>query len=80
MGQIKAGALKLPFRSEAVVVPITIDGTYHLFEERGRVSSGRVILTIHPPVATDGLSREQQRETAGIIEQRIAAPLSSPSA
>ncbi len=75
MGEIRAGALKLPFRSEAIIVPLTIDGTYRLFEGSGKVSKGNVVLTIHPPVPTAGLSKEEQKHTAKLIETVIAEPL-----
>jgi 1-acyl-sn-glycerol-3-phosphate acyltransferase len=75
MGEIHAGALKLPFRSEAIIVPLTIDGTYHLFEESKRVSNGKVVLTIHPPVHAAGLSKEEQKNTAKLLESIIAGPL-----
>ncbi|MFO7848496.1 MAG: lysophospholipid acyltransferase family protein [Spirochaetia bacterium] len=75
MGPIRAGALKLAFRSDAVIVPITIDGTYHLLEEHHKISSGEIVLTVHPPISAAGLSREQQKETAEEVAKRIAAPL-----
>ncbi|MFP4178429.1 MAG: lysophospholipid acyltransferase family protein [Spirochaetaceae bacterium] len=80
MGPIRAGALKLAFRADAVIVPMTIDGSYRIFEEHHRVASGRVVLTIHPPISAGGLSREQQKETAETVEKRIASPLNGESA
>ncbi len=75
MAQIRAGALKLAFRSDATVVPLTIDGSYHLFEEKGVMQSAEVVLTIHPPISVAGLSREDQKKVASEIESQIAGPL-----
>ncbi len=75
MKPIRSGALKLAFRSDATVVPLTIDGTFHRFEETGKMRAGNVRLTIHPPISVAGLNREQQKEAAAEIERQIAAPL-----
>lgn len=75
MGPVHAGALKLAFRSNAVVVPLTISGTYHLFEEKGEFAKGNVVLTIHKPMSVADLSREEQKEAAARIQHTIAGEL-----
>lgn len=66
MQDFKAGSFKLAFRSNAPIVPFTLDGTYHLFEEKG-LSSAKVVLTFHEPIATQNLTREEQ----GAIPQKV---------
>jgi 1-acyl-sn-glycerol-3-phosphate acyltransferase len=78
MGPIRAGALKLAFRSRSFVVPLTVNGSYRLYEEPGRISPGRVTLTVHEPVLTEGLSREEQHQTARRIAEVIASALPAP--
>jgi 1-acyl-sn-glycerol-3-phosphate acyltransferase len=75
MGPIRHGALKLAFRGEAIIVPVTLNGTYRFFEEKGKISSGTAVMTIHPPMPTEGLSREQQKELTDKIAARIASAL-----
>jgi 1-acyl-sn-glycerol-3-phosphate acyltransferase len=75
IGRFKTGALKLAFRSESLVVPISIDGSYRLLEEHGKITPGTVVLTVHEPVSVAGLSREEQQQTTRRIEATIAAAL-----
>lgn len=69
------GSFKLAFRSEAPIVPVTIDGTWHLFEENRRPAPASVTLTFHEPIPTAGLSREQQAEIPGKVFETIKADL-----
>jgi 1-acyl-sn-glycerol-3-phosphate acyltransferase len=73
MGDFKPGSLKLATRAEAVVVPVTLSGTAGLYEKTGFFSSGSVIMTIHPPIPTEGLSREEGKA----LSQRVRAVIAS---
>ncbi len=74
MQDFKPGSFKLAFRSEAPIVPVTIDGTWKLFEEKG-LRSADLRLIIHPPVETKGLTREEQAELPAKIQKTIADAL-----
>lgn len=74
MQEFKPGSFKLAFRSEAPIIPVTIDGTSKLYEENG-LRSADVRLTIHPPVPTKGLSREEQAAIPEKVRQIIEAAL-----
>lgn len=69
------GSFKLAFRSEVPIVPVTIDGTWHLFEEHRRPGIAPVTLTFHEPVQTKGLTREQQAEIPEKVFEIIKADL-----
>ena len=59
--EFKAGSFKLAFLSEAPIVPVTIDGTWRIYEGQKRIKLGQhVKLTIHDPIETAGLSKEAQ--------------------
>ena len=62
MAEFKPGSFKLATKAKAPVVPITIDGTYRYFEEDGFRKGQRAIVTIHPPIETEGMSRTEQAE------------------
>ncbi len=62
MNRFKGGSFKLATLTEVPILPITIDGTYHLFEGRGKIKSSRVYLTIHKPIVTKGLGEEEKKE------------------
>lgn len=63
----KAGSFKLAYKSGVPILPVTIDGTFRLFEEKNKVQSGKVIITVHPPVPTAKLTKEEQ----GLIPDKI---------
>ncbi len=52
MNKIKPGSLKLAMRAEAVIVPITINHSYRIYEEKSRVSASDVSVIIHRSVDT----------------------------
>lgn len=58
VGEFKAGSFKLALKAEVPIVPVTIDGSFRLFEETGRFAKGHVKVTIHPAIPTKGLSKE----------------------
>ena len=74
------GSFRLAFKTGVPIVPVTINGTWKLYEGPGRISAGDVFITIHPPVPTEGLSRDEQRDMVSQIEQAVlsALPASSP--
>ncbi|MDO5548367.1 MAG: lysophospholipid acyltransferase family protein [Eubacteriales bacterium] len=59
-GEFKGGAFKIATKARAPIVPVTIDGSYRLFEQRMRIHPGTVYVTIHPPIPTVGMTREEQ--------------------
>jgi len=75
MRRLKPGSLKLATRSDAVIVPVTLDGSFRLFEEKGRFTPADVTMTIHPPVPTEGLSVEERKSLAEKLEGIIQSAL-----
>lgn len=69
------GSFKLAFRSEVPIVPVTISGTWHLFEENRRPAAAPVTLTFHDPIPTAGLTREQQSAIPDKVFEIIKAGL-----
>lgn len=62
MGEFKPGAMKLATKPKVPIVPISIDGTYHGFEETGVVRPCKVKVKIHKPIETAGLSRAEEKD------------------
>ncbi len=73
--EFKAGSFKLAFKTCAPIVPITINGTWKLLEGPRRMSSADVFITIHPPVETEGLSREEQHLVVSQVEKTVLSAL-----
>lgn len=75
VAEFKGGAFRVATRSGVPVVPITIDGTWHAFEERKRIRSTDVIVTIHPPIETKGMSRQEQAQLGDRVREQILTAL-----
>jgi 1-acyl-sn-glycerol-3-phosphate acyltransferase len=75
MGRFKPGSLKLALRADAVIVPVTIDGTYAIFEGAGGIHSADIKLTVHDPVPTEGMPEEAQKRLADNLEATVRSAL-----
>jgi 1-acyl-sn-glycerol-3-phosphate acyltransferase len=75
MGHFKKGSLKLATDAGVPVVPVTLDGTWHLYEEKGYVRPGAIRFHIHPPIATEGLTRAEIKQLPERVEQIIRSKL-----
>jgi 1-acyl-sn-glycerol-3-phosphate acyltransferase len=75
MGRFKPGSMKLPQQAGAAVLPVTIDGTYRLFEETGRIRPRPVRIVFHPVVPADTVRRASRSELARVLKDTIEAPL-----
>lgn len=75
MNRFKAGGIHMAAKEGLTIVPLTIDGTYKLIEEKNRVVPAPVKITIHPAVETAGLSGDQQKELPEQLWQTVAAAL-----
>lgn len=72
MGEFKPGSLKLATKAKAVVVPVTIHGTYKIYEETGVITKGvSVAFVVHEAIDTAALSRQEQAELADRVEEII---------
>jgi len=76
VGTFKPGAFKLVLGTKAFAVPITIDGSYKMFEENWVIKRTTIRLVIHPPINVSGLNREAQKELPEIIRNQIIKGLS----
>ena len=76
MDPLKPGSFKLATKAEVPIVPITIDGTYRMFEDNGCITRGQsASVTIHEPIETKGLSRHEQAELVSRVEEIIRSAL-----
>lgn len=67
IGEFKKGSMKLATKPEVPIVPISIEGTYHLFEEKGYMAPADIKVKIHEAIETAGMSREEQKA----LQQRV---------
>lgn len=75
MGEFKAGAFKFAEKGKVPVLPVTLDGGYHLLEEKGTYQPTTVKITVHPLVHIEQMDKHQQKEAAAQIEATIRSAL-----
>ncbi|MCL2617048.1 MAG: 1-acyl-sn-glycerol-3-phosphate acyltransferase [Defluviitaleaceae bacterium] len=72
----KAGSFKLATKAKVPIVPITIDGTYKIYETGGgRVHATDVQVYIHDPIDTVGLTNEEAVALPGVVRDLICSKL-----
>lgn len=75
MGEFKKGSLKLATKSKVPIIPISIDGTYKAFEERGSLRRASVRIIIHKPIYTKDLTREEENTLSDDLRNLICKNL-----
>ncbi len=75
MAAFKPGSILLAAKSGLTIVPVTIDGTYKTFEEKGAVSPCSLSLTIHPYIDTDDMSEDDKKLLSEKLWNIIAGAL-----
>lgn len=75
VGEFKAGSFKLALKTGVPIVPVTIDGSWHLFEETRLFKPAAVRVTVHPAIATAGLSREEATALPGRVRDIIVSAM-----
>ena len=72
IAEFKPGSLKLATKAKATIVPLSIDGSYRMYEETGSINKDVTIrITVHEPVDTALLDRKEQAELAQRLEKII---------
>lgn len=69
----KPGSLKLATRSKSLLIPVTIQNTYHLWEEEKLLHPSELLLIIHDPIDTAELGEGEEK----LLPQRVEAIISS---
>jgi len=75
MKPFKAGGVQMAVRQEITIVPVTIDGMFHIYEEKKRVVPGTTVITIHDPIDTTGMTREELKELTPRLEAIVQSAL-----
>ncbi len=75
MGEFKAGAFKFAEKCGVPILPVTIDGTYKFFEEKGNWQPCTIRLTVHPMVHIEKMDKEAQKQAVKDIEATIRSAL-----
>ena len=72
MGEFKPGSLKLATKAKTVVDPLTINGSYKMYEEPGQITKNVTIeITVHRPVDTSQMDRKELAGLSEVLEETI---------
>lgn len=71
MGEFKPGAYKFAQKANVPIVPLTLDGSYRAFEEKGTYKPTRVDIIIHPTVHIEEMDKAEQKEAFAQIEKTV---------
>ncbi len=72
MHDFKAGALKVATKTGVPIVPISLNGTFNVYEKPGISTPGVEIgVIIHPPIATAGISRKEEKALNEQVENTV---------
>lgn len=75
VAEFKAGSFKLALKAGVPIVPVTIDGSWRLLEEKGVFRKGDVRVTVHPAIPTANLSREEGHALASRVQAIVESGL-----
>ena len=79
MGPFRNGSFKLATRAEATIVPLAIQGTYKVWEERKKIVPSDVYLSVGEPIRTQGMSAEERKTLPELVRRRILCGLRKDS-
>lgn len=72
LGEFKPGSLKLAVKAGVPIVPITIRDSYKIMEKNGfKIKPAHVVITIHDPLPTAELTKEQAAELPERVREII---------
>jgi len=76
MGEFKKGSLRLASKPGVPVIPVTINGTYRVFEDYGYIKNGIVVdVIIHPAIETKGMDKAAAGNLTAEIEEIVRGGL-----
>ena len=70
-GPFQKGAIKLATKPGVPIIPVSLNGSYKMFEEEGRMKGAHIDVIIHEPIETKGLSRKEEKELADKVEKIV---------
>jgi len=75
MAHFKGGSFKLATKTKAPIVPVTINGSYRAFEEKGIMCPAKITVVIHPAIQTKDLDRKALNDMEANVEDTIRTTL-----
>ena len=71
MGEFKAGSFKLATKANVPIVPIAIQNTYKILEEKGGIQKATVYVNIGPMIDVHKLDEEEKKHRPKLVEDTV---------
>ncbi|PKM55367.1 MAG: 1-acyl-sn-glycerol-3-phosphate acyltransferase [Firmicutes bacterium HGW-Firmicutes-5] len=75
MAEFRKGSLKLGIKAGVPIVPITIDGSFKMYEAKKAITKDHVRIIVHDPIYPHLLSKEEQDNLSETVRGIIMAPI-----
>lgn len=70
-GNFKRGAFRLATKPGVPIIPISLNGSYKMYEETGVIKGARIDVLVHPAVETKDLSRQEEKAMCLAVEKTV---------
>lgn len=70
-GHFQKGALKLATKPGVPIIPVSINGTYKMFEESGYLKSADIGIIVHKPIETKSLTKDEEKDLTEKVEKIV---------
>ncbi|MBQ9060459.1 MAG: 1-acyl-sn-glycerol-3-phosphate acyltransferase [Firmicutes bacterium] len=70
-GPFMKGSIKLATKPGVPIVPISMNGTYKMYEQTGIIRPATIRIIVHDPIPTAGLSRQEEKALNDRVEQIV---------
>lgn len=75
MGSFKAGSFKLATKANVPIVPIAIQNSYKVLEEKGKIQKTTIYVNVGKPIDVASLSAEEKKRLPQDVEDTVRALL-----
>lgn len=75
MGSFKAGSFKLATKANVPIVPIAIQNTYKVLEEKRKIQKTTIYVNVGKPIDVAALSAEEKKKLPQTVESTVRALL-----
>lgn len=70
-GKFHRGSLKLATKPGVPIVPVSLNGSYKMFEEKGYLRGAEIDIIIHEPIQTKNITKHEEKALAEKVEKIV---------
>lgn len=75
MGPFRMGGLNMAIKEGVPIVPLTLNGTYKMFEQTGLIRPSHLTIQVHPLIETADLTEQKKKALPDRIRKQIGSAL-----